>query len=106
MTDLPTRPIGRVPLKGVARFAGKIRAPMPRRTPDGDFDKLTANIPLAELYAMFTHKAAAETVRGWRRGRNNPPAWAFEMLRSRLEKDAQEANARLLYLDRAKKEAP
>ncbi len=61
-------------------------------------------IPLAELYAMFASKVKMETVRSWRRGHRRAPAWAFEVLRNRLEKDAREANQRLADLDRAKKE--
>ena len=79
--------------------------PPPRRVPTTDFDRVAAAIPLPELYAMFTGKATMEAVRAWRRNTRPTPAWAFEVLRNRLQMDADAANERLADLDRVKKES-
>ncbi len=106
MTDTARKPSGARPLSGVALWTTKIGATMPRGTFDTTFDQLSRSIPLAELYAMFAAQGAArETIRCWRRGSRKPARWAWDTLRNRLEKDAQEANQRLVDLDRAKKES-
>ncbi len=76
----------------------------PRREATTSFDRLAAPIPLPELYAMFSRKAAWSTVRNWRRGHRQAPAWAYDMLRIRLENDARKLLELAAMGERAKKE--
>ncbi len=105
MTETARKPSGARPLRGVALWQTKIGATMPRGTFDTTFDQLSRSIPLAELFAMFAAKGAAyETVRCWRRGSRQAPAWAIDMLINRLENDARKLLELAAMGERAKKE--
>lgn len=40
----------------------------------------------AEIVALFDHRTTYGTIRGWRRGRRNPPAWAVQAIREATER--------------------
>lgn len=50
---------------------------------------------------LLEARASPDTLRDWRRGRRNPPAWALDLLRARLEAQARPSLEAIASLNRA-----